>query len=46
VAGVLYGPLFYIGVTLLYYDRRIRAEAYDLSVMARELAEPRPLDGE
>jgi hypothetical protein len=40
--GVLLGPLFYIGLTLLYYDRRIRAEGYDLALRARAL---RPADG-
>ena len=46
--GILFGPLIWIGVTLIYYDRRIRVEAYDLAIMARELgrrpeAEPPPL---
>jgi hypothetical protein len=45
VAGVLSGPLFYIGLTLIYYDRRVRAEGYDLTVLARDLAESPPHDG-
>jgi hypothetical protein len=40
VVGWLVAPLFYIGVTILYYDRRVRGEAYDLSLMARDLAAP------
>jgi hypothetical protein len=42
LASVLYGPLMYIGLTLVYYDRRVRAEAYDLTVLARELAQEPP----
>jgi hypothetical protein len=38
----LLAPLMYIGVTLLYYDRRVRAEAYDLTILARELGQQRP----
>jgi hypothetical protein len=36
--GVLVAPLLVIGMTLLYFDRRVRVEAYDLRVQARELA--------
>ncbi|HZR98706.1 MAG TPA: hypothetical protein VFE37_08370 [Chloroflexota bacterium] len=35
--GLVFGPLLYIGLTLMYYDRRVRAEAYDLSVLAQDL---------
>ena len=42
--NVLFAPFFWIGITLLYYDRRIRAEAYDLTVMARELTPHQPSD--
>ena len=40
--NVLLAPLFYIGVTLLYYDRRVRAEAYDLTILARDLGRQQP----
>jgi hypothetical protein len=40
--NILLAPLMYIGVTLLYYDRRVRAEAYDLAILARELGQQRP----
>jgi hypothetical protein len=40
--NVLLAPLFYIGITLMYYDRRVRAEAYDLSILARELGRQHP----
>jgi hypothetical protein len=36
--GILVRPPFYIGLTLLYYDRRIRREGYDLAVQADALA--------
>jgi hypothetical protein len=42
LAGVLYGPLMYIGLTVMYYDRRVRAEAFDLTVLARQLAQQPP----
>lgn len=35
--GVLWGPLLYIGLTLMYYDRRVRMEAYDLAVLAQDM---------
>jgi hypothetical protein len=38
-------PTYYIGFTLYYYHRRIRAEGFDLLVLGRELPEatdPRP----
>jgi hypothetical protein len=38
--GILVRPPFYVGLTLLYYDRRIRSEGYDLAVQARALAPP------
>jgi hypothetical protein len=44
LAGVLYGPLTYIGLTLVYYDRRVRVEAFDLALLARQLAPPPPPD--
>jgi hypothetical protein len=35
--GILWGPLMYIGLTVMYYDRRVRVEAYDLSVLAQDM---------
>lgn len=39
--NVLFAPLIYIGITLLYYDRRVRVEAYDLTILARDLEQQR-----
>jgi hypothetical protein len=41
LVNVLFAPLIYIGITLLYYDRRVRVEAYDLTLLARELEQQR-----
>ncbi len=40
VGGALWGPVYYIGITLFYYDRRVRAEGFDLLLEARELGKP------
>jgi len=37
VASVFIGPITYIGVTLLYYDARIRKEGFDIEMLARSL---------
>ena len=37
VGGVLLYPAYYVGVTLLYYDLRIRREGFDLQQMAQDL---------
>jgi hypothetical protein len=37
IAAVFVGPLTYIGVTLLYYDIRIRKEGFDIEMLARSL---------
>ena len=39
-ANLLVAPFGPIGLTLLYYDRRIRVEAYDLVLRARALEQP------
>jgi len=36
--SLVLAPLLGIGMTLVYYDRRVRVEAYDLSVRGSELA--------
>jgi hypothetical protein len=41
MANVLFTPLISIAFTLLYYDSRIRKEAFDLEIMARDLGAPR-----
>jgi hypothetical protein len=41
VAGSLTGPLVTIGISLLYYDERVRKEAFDLQLMLSSL-EPIP----
>ncbi len=42
--ATLLGPLFYIGLSLLYFDRRVRVEGYDLAVQARALRQAAPTD--
>jgi hypothetical protein len=42
VAGVLTGPLATIGIALVYYDERVRKEAFDLQVMMSDLDSPAP----
>jgi Membrane domain of glycerophosphoryl diester phosphodiesterase len=37
VARVFVGPITYIGVTLLYYDARIRKEGFDIEMLASSL---------
>ena len=37
IASVFVGPITYIGVTLLYYDIRIRKEGFDIEMLARSL---------
>ena len=37
VAAVFIGPITYVGVTLLYYDARIRKEGFDIEMLARSL---------
>ena len=37
LAAVFVGPITYIGVTLLYYDIRIRKEGFDIEMLARSL---------
>lgn len=37
LAAVFVGPITYIGVTLLYYDARIRKEGFDIEMLARSL---------
>jgi hypothetical protein len=39
VVNLVLTPLLGIGMTLIYYDRRVRVEAYDLSVQVSELAQ-------
>jgi hypothetical protein len=40
IAGALTGPLATIGVSLLYYDERVRKEAFDLQLMMLSLEAP------
>ena len=42
IAGSLTGPLATIGVSLLYYDERVRKEAFDLQLMMASLDAPVP----
>jgi len=43
VAGSLAGPLATIGISLIYYDERVRKEAFDLHLMLASLDAPSPL---
>jgi len=40
VSGSLTGPLATIGISLLYYDERVRKEAFDLQLMMSSLDAP------
>lgn len=40
IAGALNGPLATIGISLLYYDERVRKEAFDLQLMMSSLEVP------
>lgn len=40
LTGTLTGPLITIGISLLYYDERVRKEAFDLHLMMTELDVP------
>jgi len=40
IASSLTGPLATIGISLLYYDERVRKEAFDLQLMMATLDEP------
>lgn len=44
IVGMLTTPLLFNGLTLLYYDSRIRGEAYDLDVMTEQVASRHPPD--
>jgi hypothetical protein len=37
IAAIFVGPVTYIGVTLLYYDARIRKEGFDIEMLASSL---------
>ncbi|MGB6385971.1 MAG: hypothetical protein WBE45_04905 [Terriglobales bacterium] len=42
ISGVLTGPLATIGIALVYYDERVRKEAFDLQLMMSSLDPPAP----
>jgi hypothetical protein len=42
VAGSLTGPLATIGIALIYYDERVRKEAFDIHLMMASLETPLP----
>ena len=42
IAGVLAGPIATIAVALVYYDQRIRKEAFDLQFMMDSMRQPLP----
>jgi hypothetical protein len=39
-AAMLAGPIATIAIALLYYDERVRREAFDLQVMMEALGQP------
>jgi hypothetical protein len=39
-AGILAGPIGPIAVSLVYYDQRVRKEAFDLQLMMQAMGEP------
>jgi hypothetical protein len=43
ITGTLTGPLATIGIALIYYDERVRKEAFDLQLMMSSLDPPAPL---
>lgn len=43
IAGSLAGPLATIGISLIYYDERVRKEAFDLHLMLASLDAPPPV---
>jgi hypothetical protein len=46
IGGALTGPLATIGIALLYYDERVRKEAFDLQLMLSSLDLPAPATAE
>jgi hypothetical protein len=42
IAGIVTGPLATIGIALVYYDERVRKEAFDLQLMMSSLDTPAP----
>ena len=45
IGGALTGPLATIGIALVYYDERVRKEAFDLQLMMSSLDLPAPSAG-
>jgi hypothetical protein len=45
LAGIVAGPLFMITIALIYYDVRIRKEAFDLESMMNALKAPSDTSG-
>jgi hypothetical protein len=44
--GILFGPVTAIGLTLAYYDQRVRREAFDIEHMMRLMTPPESLASE
>jgi hypothetical protein len=42
IAGTLAGPIATIAIALLYYDERVRKEAFDLQLMMEAVGEQPP----
>jgi hypothetical protein len=38
-------PVIYSGITLLYFDMRVRKEGYDVSALSREVGAPQAESG-
>jgi hypothetical protein len=43
VGGVLFGPITAIALTLVYYDQRVRKEAFDIEHMMAMMSTPENL---
>ncbi|MFI5106107.1 MAG: hypothetical protein ACHP79_14385, partial [Terriglobales bacterium] len=44
VGGILFGPVTAIGLTLVYYDQRVRKEAFDIQHMMALMSAPSGMD--
>jgi len=42
IAGVIANPISTIAIALIYYDQRVRKEAFDLQLMMEAVAQPGP----
>jgi hypothetical protein len=43
LGGAMAGPVTTIALVLVYYDQRVRKEAFDLQLMMESVAQPSPV---